>query len=67
MIDHDNSYKLLFSPPEMVTDLLKGFVREDWIKAGVYGVDQPGAAAEPNAGRQDRSNPRLTGGRSDAG
>ena len=28
---HDNSYKLLFSHPEMVRDLLVGFVREEWV------------------------------------
>lgn len=28
---HDNSYKLLFSHPEMVRDLLLGFVKEDWV------------------------------------
>jgi len=31
-MDHDHSYKLLFTHPEMVADLLRGFVREDWIK-----------------------------------
>ena len=30
-MDHDHSYKLLFSHPEMVADLLRGFVREEWI------------------------------------
>ncbi|MFM8331072.1 MAG: Rpn family recombination-promoting nuclease/putative transposase [Candidatus Methylumidiphilus sp.] len=29
--DHDHSYKLLFSHPEMVADLLRGFVHEDWV------------------------------------
>ncbi len=29
---HDNSYKLLFSHPQMVEDLLRGFVRKDWIQ-----------------------------------
>jgi hypothetical protein len=29
---HDSGYKLLFSHPEMVTDLLTGFVHEDWVK-----------------------------------
>lgn len=28
---HDNSYKMLFSYPEMVRDLLTGFVREQWV------------------------------------
>lgn len=31
-MDHDQSYKLLFSHPEMVADLLQGFVREDWVE-----------------------------------
>ena len=31
MADHDHSYKLLFSHPEMVQDLLQGFVHEDWV------------------------------------
>jgi hypothetical protein len=31
MAEHDNSYKLLFSHPEMVVDLLLGFVKEPWI------------------------------------
>ena len=32
MADHDNSYKLLFSHAGMVADLLKGFVKEDWVR-----------------------------------
>jgi hypothetical protein len=31
MVDHDHSYKLLFSHPEMVRDLLRGFVRRPWV------------------------------------
>ncbi|MDD5037289.1 MAG: Rpn family recombination-promoting nuclease/putative transposase [Methylococcaceae bacterium] len=31
-MDHDHSYKLLFSHAEMVADLLRGFVREDWVQ-----------------------------------
>ncbi len=30
-MQHDPSYMRLFSHPEMVADLLKGFVREDWV------------------------------------
>ncbi|ALM52066.1 Rpn family recombination-promoting nuclease/putative transposase [Halomonas huangheensis] len=29
---HDHSYKLLFSEPRVVRDLLTGFVKEDWIE-----------------------------------
>src|SRR5690606_20216881 len=31
MADHDHAYKLLFSHPEMVRDLLEGFVKEEWL------------------------------------
>jgi predicted transposase YdaD len=31
MSHHDHSYKLLFSHPEMVRDLMLGFVREAWV------------------------------------
>jgi hypothetical protein len=31
MVDHDRSYKLLFSHPEMVRDLLAGFVQGKWV------------------------------------
>ncbi len=29
---HDSGYKHLFSHPEMVKDLLQGFVPQDWVK-----------------------------------
>ena len=32
MADHDQGYKLLFSHATMVADLLRGFVREEWIE-----------------------------------
>ena len=32
MAEHDPSYKLLFSHSEMVADLIRGFVREDWVE-----------------------------------
>jgi hypothetical protein len=32
MADHDHGYKLLFSHPAMVADLLRGFVHEDWVQ-----------------------------------
>jgi predicted transposase/invertase (TIGR01784 family) len=31
MSHHDHSYKLLFSHPQMVRDLLQGFVHEAWV------------------------------------
>lgn len=30
-MNHDTGYKLLFSHPDMVADLLRGFVQEDWV------------------------------------
>jgi len=32
MADHDHSYKLLFSHAELVRDLIRGFVHEDWVR-----------------------------------
>ncbi|MEX3557151.1 MAG: Rpn family recombination-promoting nuclease/putative transposase [Burkholderia sp.] len=31
MAPHDNAYKLIFSHPEMLQDLLQGFVPEEWV------------------------------------
>ena len=31
MAEHDQSYKRLFSHPQMVEDLLCGFVHEEWV------------------------------------
>src|SRR5690606_41427543 len=35
--DHDHAYKLLFSHPELVRDLLEGFVKEPWLEQLDYG------------------------------
>ena len=32
MAEHDAGYKSLFSHPEMVEDLIRGFVHEDWVR-----------------------------------
>ena len=32
MTEHDAGYKLLFSHPQMIKELLTGFVREDWVR-----------------------------------
>ena len=32
MAQHDQPYKRIFSHPEMVEDLLKGFVHQEWVK-----------------------------------
>ena len=31
MTDHDGAYKHIFSHPEVVADLMRGFVHEDWV------------------------------------
>jgi Putative transposase, YhgA-like len=35
-MDHDNGYKLLFSQPRMVEQLLRGFVHESWVETLDY-------------------------------
>ena len=32
MADHDSGYKLLFSHPQMIVELLRGFLRESWVQ-----------------------------------
>ncbi|CRI64193.1 hypothetical protein THIOKS11770036 [Thiocapsa sp. KS1] len=32
MTEHDPSYKLLFSHRDLVADLIRGFVHEDWVE-----------------------------------
>jgi|GEM_PF-2914010 len=32
MNEHDSNYKQLFSHAQLIKDLLKGFVKEDWVK-----------------------------------
>jgi hypothetical protein len=32
MADHDSGYKLLFSHPRMIVELLRGFLRESWVQ-----------------------------------
>ncbi len=38
MAQHDESYKLLFSHPQMVQDLLTGFVPEEWVHEVDFGT-----------------------------
>ncbi|MEY4717410.1 MAG: hypothetical protein RL563_28, partial [Pseudomonadota bacterium] len=30
---HDAPYKLLFSAPELVRDLIQGFIPDDWLRS----------------------------------
>lgn len=39
--DHDTGYKLLFSHPEMVRDLLAGFVQGEWLKEADFSTLTP--------------------------
>ena len=34
--DHDSSYKFLFSTPELVRDLIIGFVPDEWLHSLDY-------------------------------
>ena len=34
--DHDSSYKFLFSTPELVRDLIMGFVPDEWLHSLDY-------------------------------
>ena len=36
MAEHDQSYKQFFSNPRMVEDLLRGFVKQDWLEQADY-------------------------------
>src|SRR5690554_1576078 len=51
---HDHSYKLLFSHPEMVKDLLTGFVKEAWVAQLAAGVP---VERRPFHGRADHELP----------
>jgi predicted transposase/invertase (TIGR01784 family) len=48
--EHDSGYKLLFSHPEMVEDLLRGFVHEDWVRDLDFSTLKkvPGSYVAPN-------------------
>jgi Putative transposase, YhgA-like len=48
--EHDSGYKLLFSHPEMVEDLIRGFVHEDWVQDLDFSTLQkvPGNYVAPN-------------------
>jgi predicted transposase YdaD len=39
--DHDGSYQDLFSHPELVADLLRGFVKEPWLKQADLSTLEP--------------------------
>ncbi len=53
--EHDNGYKLLFSHPEMVADLLRGFVREEWVRDLDFSTLErvPGSYVTPELGGRE--------------
>jgi hypothetical protein len=48
--EHDSGYKSLFSHPEMVEDLLRGFAHEDWVRDLDFSTleELPGGYVAPN-------------------
>ncbi len=38
MGEHDSGYKLLFSSPELIRDLIQGFIPDDWLRGLDYGT-----------------------------
>ena len=56
MFEHDRSYKLLFSHPIMVRDLLEGFVREGWLAQLDYASLEQVPATYVSAGLHERTN-----------
>ena len=55
MAEHDQGYKRLFSHPEMVADLLRGFVREDWVRDLDFSSLEkfPGSFVTPDLGNRE--------------
>lgn len=53
-MEHDNSYKLIFSHAEMVADLLKGFVKEDWVNELDFTALERFSASYVSDGLEDR-------------
>jgi len=56
MVTHDRSYKLVFSHPVMVRDLLEGFVREEWLAQLDYASLERVNATYVSATLRERSN-----------
>jgi len=47
MANHDHGYKLMFSHPAMVEDLLRGFVPGEWVAELDFAVLPDRALAKP--------------------
>jgi hypothetical protein len=59
MAQHDSGYKLLFSHPQMVEELLRGFVHEPWVEDLDYGSLEPAEASFTSADLRERHGEEL--------
>ncbi|MFL6202196.1 MAG: Rpn family recombination-promoting nuclease/putative transposase [Thermoanaerobaculia bacterium] len=55
MAEHDTGYKALFSHPEMVADLIRGFVHEEWVRDLDFSSLErfPASFVTPGLGRRE--------------
>ncbi|WP_207388830.1 Rpn family recombination-promoting nuclease/putative transposase [Stutzerimonas kirkiae] len=51
---HDNSYKLLFSNPQMVADLLRGYIHQHWVEQLDFTTLSRGASSHVSADLRER-------------
>ena len=58
MADHDSGYKLLFSHPQMVEELLRGFVQEPWVEDLDFGTLEQAEASFTSADLRERHSDR---------
>jgi len=54
MAQHDSGYKLLFSHPRMVEELLRGFVHEPWVESLDFSTLEPADASFTSADLRQR-------------
>jgi|SRR5882724_13074418 len=59
MADHDSGYKLLFSHPQMVEELLRGFVHESWVEDLDYGSLEPAETSFTSDDLRERYGDRV--------
>jgi len=59
MAQHDESYKLLFSHPQMVQDLLTGFVPEEWVRSVDFAALEVSDVLEEHPAGLERYRPRA--------
>jgi hypothetical protein len=59
MAQHDSGYKLLFSHPQMVEELLRGFVHEPWVEDLDFTTLEPAEASFTSADLRERHGDRV--------